>query len=80
MGYINSNYHCLCGSIVRFNKGLHLASHSIPDTKVHKANMGPTWGQRDTGGSNVGHMNIVIWDVTRPIYFVGDIFNYSGKN
>ena len=32
-----------------------------PDNKVHGANMGPIWGQRDPGGSHVGPMNLTIW-------------------
>ena len=31
-----------------------------PDSKVHGANMGPTWGWQDPGGPNVGPMNLVI--------------------
>ena len=31
------------------------------DSKVHGANMGPTWGRQDPGGSHVGHMKIAIW-------------------
>ena len=34
--------------------------NSIPDSKVHGANMGPIWGQQDPGGSHVGPMNLVI--------------------
>ena len=34
----------------------------IPDSKVHGANMGPTWGWQDPGGPHVGHFKIVIWD------------------
>ena len=32
-----------------------------PDSKVHGANMGPTWGRQDPGGPHVGHMNLAIW-------------------
>ena len=32
-----------------------------PDSKVHGANMGPTWGQQDPGRPHVGHMNLAIW-------------------
>ena len=35
---------------------------NIPDSTVHGANMGPTWGRQDPGGPHVGHMNLVIWD------------------
>ena len=31
------------------------------DNKVHGANMGPTWGRQDPGGSHVGPMNFAIW-------------------
>ena len=31
-----------------------------PDSKVHGANMGLTWGRQDPGGPHVGHMNIAI--------------------
>ena len=36
---------------------------SIPDSKVHGANMGPTWGRQDPDGPHVGPMNLAIWDV-----------------
>ena len=37
---------------------------SIPDSKVHGANMGPIWGRQDPGGPHVGSMNFAIWDVS----------------
>ena len=33
----------------------------VPDNKVHGANMGPTWGREDPGGSHAGPMNFAIW-------------------
>ena len=33
-----------------------------PESKVHGANMGPTWGRKDPGGPQVGPMNIAIWE------------------
>ena len=33
-----------------------------PDSKVHGANMGPTWGRQDPGGPHVGPMNFAIWE------------------
>ena len=36
--------------------------HDIPDSKVHGANMGPTWGRQDPGGPCVGHVNLAIDD------------------
>ena len=29
---------------------------TIPDSKVHGANMGPVWGRQDPGGPHVGPM------------------------
>ena len=34
---------------------------SFPVSKVHGANMGPTWGRQDPGGPHVGPMNLAIW-------------------
>ena len=31
------------------------------DSKVHGADIGPTWGRQDPGGPYVGPMNIAIW-------------------
>ena len=36
-------------------------SYGDPDSKVYGANMGPTWGRQDPGGSHVGPMNLAIW-------------------
>ena len=41
-----------------------------PDSKVHGANMGPTWGQQDPGGPHVGPMNFAIWEL---------LYMYTGK-
>ena len=35
----------------------------IPDSKVHGANIGPTWGRQDLGGPHVGPMSIAIRDL-----------------
>ena len=32
----------------------------VPDTKVHGANMGPTWALSAPDGTHVGHMNLAI--------------------
>ena len=32
-----------------------------PDSKVHGAYMGPTWGRQDPGGPHVGPMIFAIW-------------------
>ena len=39
--------------------------HIIPDSKVHGANMGPTWGRQDPVGPHVGPMDLAIWDAYR---------------
>ena len=40
----------------------HNANFAIPDSKVHGAYMGPTWGWQDPGGPHVGPMNLAIRD------------------
>ena len=40
----------------------------IPDSKVHGVNMGPTWVLSAPDGPHVGHMNLVIRDVTRHVH------------
>ena len=37
--------------------------HTLPDSKVYGANMGPIWSRQDPGGSHVGTMNLAIWDL-----------------
>ena len=34
--------------------------HQYPDSKIHRANMGPTWGWQDPGGIHVVPMNLAI--------------------
>ena len=38
-----------------------LCIQAFPDSKVHGANVGPTWDRQDPGGPHVGPMNFVIW-------------------
>ena len=45
-----------------------------PYSKVHGANMGPTWDRQDPGGPRVGHMNLAIW------VHVYVVFTYMGIN
>ena len=42
---------------------------NLPDSKIHEANVGPTWGHQDPGGPHVGHMNyaILLSNVLIPI-------------
>ena len=34
---------------------------TLPDSKLHGANVGPIWGGQDPGGPHVGPMNLIIW-------------------
>ena len=36
---------------------------SAPDSKVHGADMGPTWLRQDPGGPHVDPMNLAIWGI-----------------
>ena len=48
------------------NTGIHThrvfmkALDSFPDSKVHEAYIGPTWGRHDLGGPHVGPMNLAL--------------------
>ena len=44
------------------NLGLMEQNETIPDSKVHGANMGPILGRQDPDGPHVGPMNFAIWD------------------
>ena len=45
---------------LRLHKGC--TTEADPDhSKVHGANVGPTWGRQDPGGPQVGHTNFAIW-------------------
>ena len=47
---------------------IHYVVVLLPYSKVHGANMGPTWGRQDPGGPHVGHINLAIWaDTHRPV-------------
>ena len=52
----------------------------VPDSKVHVANMGPTWVLSDPDGPHVGPMNLAIWGnvwwpMTWPAVIPSWIFN-----
>ena len=61
----------------------------LPDSKVHRAYMGPTWGRQDPGGPHVGPMNLAFravmksslllihlthWDRDKMTFFTDHIF------
>ena len=58
----------------------HKTEYSHPNSKVHGANMGPTWGRQDPGGPHVSPINFAI--STRPGYtkLRPDIKIVSGAN
>ena len=39
----------------------------VPDSKVHGAHMGLTWGRQDPGGPHVGHVNLALWGVINSL-------------
>ena len=43
--------------------------------KVHRANMGPTWGRQDPGGPHVSHTNLAIWDLRHNLVIAATIKN-----
>ena len=54
-------------------------SVSNPDSKVHVANMGPTWGRQDPGGPHVGHVNLAIWEGL-DFYHTFQIIHHAFEN
>ena len=58
---------------------------TIPDSKIHGANMGPTWVLSAPGGPHVGPMNLVVRDLFRyrdyhlkvPIIKIQDCFIFT---
>ena len=45
-----------------------LSHETIPDSKVHGANMGPIWGRQDPGERHVGPMSLASWDAMHYMY------------
>ena len=52
-----------CWGLSQTNTILKTTYSNNPDSKVHGANMGPTWGRQDPGGPHVGPINFAIWEV-----------------
>ena len=56
--------------------------YSIPNSKVHGANMGPIWGRQEPGGPHVGPMNFIIWDIASRMqvtFLCKEMFPCIGK-
>ena len=51
--------------ITRFIQRMHICCWRNPDSKVHGANMGPTWALSDPDGPHVAPMNLSIKEVNR---------------
>ena len=47
----------------RYQRALESHFKKNLDSKVHGANMGPTWVRQDPGWPHVGPMNIAVWEV-----------------
>ena len=52
---------------------------SNPDSKVHGACMGPTWGQQDPGGPHGGPMSLAIWKDMPSISIAKLMYIYTGQ-
>ena len=50
---------------------------SLPDSKVHEANMGPIWGRQDLGGPHVDPINFAIWAVIQNLHELWFIWFWS---
>ena len=56
----------------------HMTCVTNPDSKVHAAIMGPTWGRQDPGRPHVDPMNLVIWEAI--IWTNADFIRLLGMN
>ena len=50
-----------CGDFCQIPLSQLVVLHAFPDSKVHGANMGPTWVLSAPGGPHVSPMNLAIW-------------------
>ena len=57
--------YCVCTARTADIWAMYCIWETVPDSKVHGANMGPIWGRQDPGGSRVGPMNLAIWGVIK---------------
>ena len=53
---------------VNDKEGTEMSQQSVPDCKVHVANMGPTWVLSAPDGPHVGPMNLTIRDDYNPLW------------
>ena len=52
---------------VNNKEGIEMSQQSVPDSKVHVANMRPTWVLSAPNGRHVGPMNLAIRDDYNPL-------------
>ena len=65
-----------CVTVVRY-----LWNYPYPNSKVHGAYMGPTWGRQDPSGTRVGPMNLAIRVSFRKSFFVTWlVFRFSSRS
>ena len=57
--FLYLNPHSVSGCLVLYHCKI---LKNTPDSKVHGANMGPSWGRQDPVGPHVGPKNFAIWD------------------
>ena len=57
IGRLESVVYDYTDAIYGYTKG-----DTFPDSKIHGAYMGPSWGRQDPGEPHVGHMKFAIWD------------------
>ena len=48
-------------TIISFKMACTPRRKPFPDSTVYGANMGPTWGWQDPGGTHVGPMDLALW-------------------
>ena len=53
-------------------ESVEICDNDNPDSKVHGAKMGSTWGRQDPGGPHVSHVNLAIWEADDNIYYITD--------
>ena len=58
---------------------LHIPIDGFPDSKVHGANMGPTWVLSAPGEPHVGLMNLAIWVTLRSYHMWSAVSGDYGK-
>ena len=53
-------YYCPCHPYTTYCNVVWGNTFKPPDTKIHGANFGPTWGLQDSDGPHVGHTNLAL--------------------